>query len=129
MLQGATPLIMACMAGHCDIADQLISHSASVHAADANVRFLCSFMLYSCHALSEKARVHTADADVSFLCCFILCDCDCCQAVAVNVTVSVSVSVMHCLRKQRCMIHTHSHRSMCCASKSAQSAVLQHEVT
>ena len=40
MLQGATPLIMACMGGNHDTAQLLLSHGANVHAADAHVSLL-----------------------------------------------------------------------------------------
>lgn len=40
VLQGATPLIMACMAGHNSTAQLLLCCGASVHRADANVSFL-----------------------------------------------------------------------------------------
>ncbi len=45
MLQGATPLIMACMGGNYDTAELLLSHGANVHAADAHVSFLLQVFL------------------------------------------------------------------------------------
>jgi len=38
MLQGATPLIMACMGGNHDTAELLLSHGANVHATDTHVK-------------------------------------------------------------------------------------------
>lgn len=48
MLQGATPLIMACMGGNHDTAELLLSHGADVHAADAHVSFLLQGFFIFC---------------------------------------------------------------------------------
>ena len=70
VLQGATPLIMACMAGHNSTAQLLLCCGASVHRADANV----SFLLHKWHLEADYtanlitvyvlAQAHTSEIDV-----------------------------------------------------------------
>ena len=69
VLQGATPLIMACMAGHNSTAQLLLYYGANIHRADANVSFLLQKWRleadYTANLITAYvlAKAHTSEID------------------------------------------------------------------